>query len=84
LTSWQSCLADYLVLAPYDALVPGLLTVGDIADLAGALAPCRVRCEASVDGWNRRADVPDSAGGPVSQSAARTSAAHWLLTRPDR
>ena len=70
LSSWRSWLDQYLVLVPYDALVPGVLTVGDVNDIAAALAPCRVRMEASIDGRNRLADATHS----------RTSAANWLLS----
>ncbi len=69
LTSWRSLLADYLVLTAYDSLIPGALTVGDIADLAGPPRPDRpIRIEATVDGWNRL--TPDT--------LPRSSPTKWL------
>jgi hypothetical protein len=38
---------------PYDVMVPGVLTQGDLADLVGCLAPCQVRLEGLVDSHNR-------------------------------
>ena len=38
---------------PHDSVVPGALTVGDVADIAAALAPRPLLVESSVDGLNR-------------------------------
>ena len=35
--------------------VPGVLTAGDLPDIAAAIAPASVRVEGLVDGVNRRA-----------------------------
>ena len=70
LTSWRSLMADYLVLTAHDSLVPGALTVSDLADLLGPPRPGRrVRVETSVDGWNRLFPDTQKRTGPVK----------WLL-----
>lgn len=54
IASWRLLLDGYLVLMAYDALVPGVLTAGDIADLVnGQRADTRIRLSRSVDGLNR-------------------------------
>ncbi|MFM9966090.1 MAG: hypothetical protein ACKV2Q_33330 [Planctomycetaceae bacterium] len=66
LTSWRSLLADYLVLTAHDSLVPGVLTVGDIADLSKPThTNCRIRIESAVDGWNRLTPTNSPREGPV-------------------
>ncbi len=66
LTSWRSLLSDYLVLTAYDSLVPGALTVGDIADLIEPVrSDRRVRIEAAVDGWNRQVPANAKREGPT-------------------
>jgi hypothetical protein len=52
--SFLSVLKHRFCYLPLDALAPGLLEVGDIADLASALAPRPLRMQAIVDGRNRR------------------------------
>jgi hypothetical protein len=79
LESWRAWLTESLILAPYDSLAPGALTVADIVDIADALGPCRVRLEGSVDGWNRLTNGPKSTQPHVWQSPMRTSAATHLL-----
>lgn len=66
LISWRSLLADYLVLTAHDSLVPGALTVSDIADLS-KMAPRapRIRIEAAVDGWNRLTPNTPKREGPA-------------------
>jgi hypothetical protein len=70
LASFESVLAKHLALIPHDTVVPGALTAGDLCDLAGALAPRRVRLEGMVDGWNRTLSVSDLAS---AYQAATTS-----------
>jgi len=68
LTGYRSLLDSAFVFVPYDALIPGALTAGDLPDVAAALGP-RIRLEGLVDGFNRR--VPTAGdGGPA-----------WLLSR---
>ena len=69
LASYRSVLDSPFCFVPFDAIVPGALTVSDLADVAAALAPRPVRIEASVDGWNRLAP----AAAPEGPAAA------WLL-----
>ena len=64
LASYHSVLAGPQVLIPHDALVPGLLAVCDVADLAAALAPLPLQLEQLVDGRN----VPLGKGrSPIAQ-----------------
>jgi hypothetical protein len=89
----RSVLASPFVYAPHDALVPGALTVGDLPDLAAALAPQPVRLEGLVDGANR--PLPEAAARDAyrpalaaykeagramnfSLTAARSAAASWV------
>jgi len=55
LTSFRSVLDSPYVLVPHDVVVPGLLTVGDLGDIAASLAPKPVRLSGLVDGLNRAA-----------------------------
>jgi dienelactone hydrolase len=57
LVSYESLLQGQFLYVPHDALVPGALTAGDLADVAAALAPRPLRLEALVDGVNRRASA---------------------------
>jgi dienelactone hydrolase len=54
LVSYHSLLASPFVHVPYDIVVPGVLTVGDLPDVVAALAPRPVRLEGLVDGLNRK------------------------------
>jgi hypothetical protein len=54
LVGYRSLLDSPFVHVPHDAVVPGALTVGDVADVAAALAPRPVLLEGAVDGLNRR------------------------------
>jgi cephalosporin-C deacetylase-like acetyl esterase len=53
LASYESLLHSPFCYVPRDALVPGALTVGDLVDLAAALAPRPLRLERLIDGLNR-------------------------------
>ncbi len=55
LLSYLSVLSDRFTYVPMDAIVPGILEVCDIPDVAAALAPRLVFQESSVDGRNRAA-----------------------------
>ena len=52
IAGYQSVLRDRFCYVPYDAIVPGALTAGDLCDVASALAPRPLRLEALVDGRN--------------------------------
>jgi hypothetical protein len=53
LADYLSVLNDRFVYVPLDIIVPGILEVGDIADVASALAPRPLLVEDPVDGQNR-------------------------------
>jgi hypothetical protein len=53
LASCESLLHSPFCYVPRDGLVPGALTVGDLVDVAAALAPRPLRLEGLVDGLNR-------------------------------
>lgn len=46
---------------PHDAVVPGALTAGDLADIAAAIAPRPLRLAGLVDGLNRRVSAQTAA-----------------------
>ena len=52
IAGYQSVLRDRFCYIPYDAIVPGALTSGDLCDVAAVLAPRPLRLEALVDGRN--------------------------------
>jgi hypothetical protein len=54
LVSFRSILDSPFLYVPHDAMIPGALTAGDLADVVAALAPRPVQLEALVDGLNRR------------------------------
>ncbi len=54
LMSYQSLLQAPFCHVPYDVIVPRALTVGDLTDVAAALAPRPLRLEGLVDGLNCR------------------------------
>ena len=53
LSDYQSAVDGRFRYLPYDVVVPGVLTTGDLCDLAGSLAPRPLRIENLVDGLNR-------------------------------
>jgi cephalosporin-C deacetylase-like acetyl esterase len=59
LSGYASVLDSPFCYIPYDAIVPGALTAGDLCDVAASLVPRALRMEALVDGLNRKvtADV---------------------------
>jgi dienelactone hydrolase len=59
LSGYGSLLHGPFCYIPHDALVPGALTLGDLCNVAAAIAPRPVRMEGLVDGLNR-AVAPDS------------------------
>ncbi|MBM3241504.1 hypothetical protein FJZ31_34920 [Candidatus Poribacteria bacterium] len=52
LAGYQSVLRDRFCYMPYDVIVPGALTAGDLCDVVAVLAPRPLRLEALVDGRN--------------------------------
>jgi dienelactone hydrolase len=55
LTAYASLLESPFCYVPHDVMVPGVLGVGDLCDVAAALAPRALRMEALVEGLNRLA-----------------------------
>lgn len=53
LSSYRSVLASPFFYVPHDALVPEVLTVSDVDDVAAAWAPRPLRIEAPIDGHNQ-------------------------------
>jgi hypothetical protein len=68
--SFRSLLESQFLYVPHDSVVPGALTVGDVADIAAALAPRPLRVECPVDGLNRAipSDTSAVAFAPTSQA----------------
>lgn len=53
LSDFQTVLESSFCYLPYDVVVPGVLTVGDLSDVAAALTPRPLRFAEMVDGMNR-------------------------------
>jgi len=68
--SFRSLLESQFLYVPHDAVVPGALTVGDVADIAAALVPRALLVECPVDGLNRGipSDTIAVAFAPTSQA----------------
>jgi hypothetical protein len=97
LASYRSLLESQFCFVPHDVVVPGVLAVSDLADVAAALAPRPLRLSNLVDGHNRRVAAKDLAViFAVTQAAyqnakaaerlrldedERPGIAAWLLTR---
>lgn len=54
LSGFQAVLEDSFCYLPHDLVVPGVLSVGDMPDLAAAVAPRPLWLEELVDGGNRQ------------------------------
>lgn len=50
LGSFEAAFVSHFCYIPHDAIVPGAMTMGDLCDVAGALAPIPLRLEGLVDG----------------------------------
>jgi hypothetical protein len=94
--SFQSLLNSQFLYAPHDTVIPGALTVGDIPDIAAALAPRSLRLVNLVDGLNRKVRKSDlkstfvptidayrglNANEQFSLSNDKDDIAQWLLSR---
>lgn len=68
--SFRSLLDSQFLYVPHDSVVPGALTMGDVADIAAALVPRPLLVECLVDGLNRRVpfDTIAVAFAPTSQA----------------
>jgi cephalosporin-C deacetylase-like acetyl esterase len=74
LAAYQSLLESPFLNVPHDALVPGVLTSGDLADVAAALPPRPLRLAGPVDGLNRRLSAEALAKAYAPARAAYRSA----------
>jgi dienelactone hydrolase len=94
LVTFRSVLEGHLTLIPHDAVVPGVLTAGDVPDLAAVLAPRPIALVGLVDGLNRAVDArrqseayrfaidgyrAKQAGDALAFRAAGAAAAPWIL-----
>jgi len=61
LSGYQAVLKSPFCYVPHDAIVPGALTVGDLSDVAAALAPRPLWLEGLVDGLNRQVSAEELA-----------------------
>ena len=97
LSSYQDVLTGPYVYIPHDVVVPGVLTKGDLVDLAASLAPCRLCLDRLVDGLNRPLSSDDvrmiyepiikaykSKNAAVSFSPGDSLGARWLLDTLER
>ena len=98
LSGYSDVLTGPYVYIPHDVVVPGVLTKGDLADLAASLAPCHLRLDGVVDGLNRTMPLAEvrSAYEPVIKAYRATDAkllsftndqshvAGWLLNAGSR
>jgi dienelactone hydrolase len=75
LVSFASMLESNFGYVPQDVVVPGILEAGDIADVAGALAPRPLLLESMVDGLDRLVPQPELERQlqPVSQAYRKTA-----------
>jgi hypothetical protein len=93
LVGFRSVLDDPFCFLPHDTVVPRVLTVGDLGDVAAALAPRVLRVDRAVDGRNvrvsaealgkayepARAAYRDArAGDRLALGDARQSVGRWL------
>jgi hypothetical protein len=76
---FRSLLDSQFLYVPHDAVVPGALTVGDVADIAAALVPRPLLVECPVDGLNR--GVPFDT---IAVAFAPTSQAYRLADASER
>jgi hypothetical protein len=53
LSAYGDVLSGPYVYVPHDVIVPGVLTKGDLAEVAATLPPCRLKLDGLVDGLNR-------------------------------
>jgi hypothetical protein len=81
LSDFRSVLDQPFVYIPHDVLVPGLLTTGDLPDLAAAVAPRPLRLGELVDGLNRLrpADATRAVYAPAIQSYQDAGCAEDLV-----
>jgi dienelactone hydrolase len=85
LASYLSVIEHAFAYLPGDAIIPGLLQVADLSDIAAAQAPRPLLLEALVDGRNVRLDSAELTRSlsPVTQAYGKHGVAKHLLLRSD-
>jgi dienelactone hydrolase len=78
LVGYASLLESPFVYVPYDAILPGALTAGDLNDVAAALAPRPLRLEGLVNGLNQLVAPEALAALEPVRSAYRSAAPERL------
>lgn len=78
LVSYRDVLNSPFFYVPHEAVVPGVLKVGDLDDVAALLAPRPLRLEALVDGRNRRMSLES-----LRATYTRTRASYTLNRAAD-
>ena len=79
LTGFGDVLTHRFCFVPHDVVIPGVLTLGDLSDIAAAIAPRPLRLEGLVDGLNRRVSSQE-----VGLIFAVARAAYESVRSPDR
>src|SRR5262249_50939473 len=80
LVSYQSVLENPFLYTPHDVVVPCVLTVRDLCDVAAALAPRPLRLEALVDGRSRVVNLKGMEQDYAPASAAYRNAKEFSLS----
>ena len=87
LLSYQAVLQDRFCYVPSDAIVPGILEVADLADIAAAISPKHVLLARMVDGRNRPVPLEQTtreyARVPGMRHGAEPGAAAFLDLRQE-
>jgi hypothetical protein len=84
LVGYRSLLSSPFVHVPYDVVVPGALTAGDLVDVVAALAPRKVTLEAMVDGLDRKTSLKEANKAyEVARKAYRDAKAEEALVIRD-
>lgn len=96
LTGFHDVLASPFCYLPHDVVIPGVLTTGDLCDVAAAIAPRPLRLNGLVNGRNQRQALPQAqkqyaettnayrrakAGQQFSIADNSPSVAQWLLSQ---
>jgi hypothetical protein len=81
LIGFHDVLSRPICYLPHDMVIPGVLTAGDLCDVAAALAPRPLRLDGLVDGLNRRqsAEQVRAAYAPATASYRRVNAGRQLV-----
>jgi hypothetical protein len=85
LSGYLAVEASPFTYTPMDVVVPGILQVGDVADIASAIAPHPLLVEAIVDGRNIRLDDQGAAAalGPAAERYESLNRRSMLLVRSE-